>query len=421
MRPVRTRTGEAGAGSTPARPRLPGWLVVGAVGRNSGKTEFACAVIETFRRTHPIIGVKVTAIADGEAVCPRGRDGCGVCTTLEGDFQISEESGAQPGKDTARMLESGARQVFWIRCRRHRVHAALQALMPRLVPGTLVVAESNSLAQAIEPDLFVMVRSNRAVSVKPSAADAMPFAQRVIVSANGGFDLNPRHLVVVDGTWRLAEASAAILAGGASSRMGQDKSLLPLGGKPLIRSIHEQLLQWFDDILIGTNEPSRLAFLGGRIVADLVPGQGPLMGIRSVVEAARHQRVFVTACDIPVIDLDTVVRMLVLAERFDCVIPRSAAGLEPLFAVYRKSAIPAMREALTAGERRISVIFPRVRTGYCDLGRARWYRNLNTREDVDAFLETLQGRAGTGGLFRPAAFPTPQGLRIEPSEALRAE
>jgi molybdopterin-guanine dinucleotide biosynthesis protein A len=208
----------------------------------------------------------------------------------------------------------------------------------------------------------------------------------VVVSADGAFDLSPRHLAVVEGAWHLTEASAAILAGGKSSRMGQDKSLLPVSGKPLIRHIYEQLSSRFDEILISTNEPENHAFLGVRTVPDRVPGKGPLMGIASAVDAARHERVFVTACDIPVIDHETIARMLVLAENFDCVIPMSPNGHEPLFAVYRKSAVPAMHDVLGTGERRISAVFPRVRTHFHDLGRAPWYRNLNTREDVAAFL-----------------------------------
>lgn len=377
-----------GTGDLPGRQHLPGWLIVGAAARNAGKTEFACAIIEAFHSTHAVVGVKVTAITDGESKCPRGGEGCGVCLAFEGDFHIVEETGEERGKDTARMLESGASRVFWIRCRRQRIHVALKALAPRLGPDVLVVAESNSLARAIEPDLFLMVKDARGSFVKATAADVMSLAHRVVVSTGGAFDLNPRrHLAVVNGAWHLAEASAAILAGGKSSRMGQDKSLIPMGGKPLIHRIHEQLQGRFDDILISTNEPDRHACPGARTVPDLVPGNGPLMGIASAVHAARHDRVFVTACDIPVIDLDTVVRMLVLAEDCDCVIPLSSAGHEPLFAVYRKSAVPAMREALTAGERRISTVFPRVRTRFFPLGHAPWYRNLNTADDVTAFLE----------------------------------
>jgi molybdenum cofactor guanylyltransferase len=264
--------------------------------------------------------------------------------------------------------------------------AAIAALRRRLDPGVLVVAESNSLARAIEPDLFVMVKNGRSASVKPTAADVMPLAQRLVLSSDGAFDPSPRHVALDDGAWHLAEASAVILAGGKSSRMGQDKSLLRVNGTPLIRHIYEQLAQRFDEILISTNEPEKHAFLNATTVPDRVPGKGPLMGIASAVEAARHECVFVTACDIPVVDLDTVARMLVLAKDYDCVIPMSSVGHEPLFAVYRKSAVPAMHRVLEGGERRISAVFPRIRTRFVDLGDAPWYRNLNTRDDVAAFL-----------------------------------
>ena len=386
---ARGRAGETGA-AVPLRPRFPGWLLIGATVRNIGKTEFACAVIEEARRRgRPVVGVKVAAVARDGSACPRGGDGCGVCSSLEGDYRVDVETGELPGKDTTRMLESGASRVLWLRCRRNRMDEAMRALASWLEPGALVVAESNTLARAIEPDLFIMVEDAGATRVKPSAAAVMGLANRLVTRRNGSFDLDPRHLVPAAGKWHLVEASAAILAGGSSRRMGEDKSLLSIGGKPLIRSIHDQLLCWFNEVLVSTNEPARHGFLGARTVSDLVPGQGPLMGIRSVVEAASHERVFVTACDIPVVHLDTVIDMLLLAERYDCVVARSESGTEPLFAVYGKSALSAMREALEAGERRIDAIFPRVRTAFYDLGTAPWYRNLNTREDLAAFLDTM--------------------------------
>jgi molybdopterin-guanine dinucleotide biosynthesis protein A len=384
--PYSSSRAAVGLGAPHARPRLPGWLLIGSTGRNSGKTEFACAVIRGVRGAHRIVGVKITAVVEGESSCPRGGAGCGACASLKGDFDIQEETGENRGKDTFRMLESGAHRVYWVRCRSHRMQAAIAALRTRLERGTLVVAESNSLAHALEPDLFLMVTNGCSSSAKPTATGVMPLAQRLVLLTDGAFDPSPRHLVVVDGVWHLAEASAVILAGGKSSRMGRDKSLLPLDGTPLIRRIYEQLAHRFDEILISTNEPEKHAFLGAPTVPDVVPGKGPLMGIASAVEAARHDRVFVTACDIPVVELDTVARLLVLAEDRDCVIPMSSAGHEPLFAVYRKSAVSAMYDALEAGERRISAIFPRVRARFCDLGAALWYRNLNTQEDVAAFL-----------------------------------
>jgi molybdenum cofactor guanylyltransferase len=383
------RTEHPTPGNSVARPRRPGWLILGAAGRNAGKTEFACAIIRAFHRAYPIVGVKITAVPDTEEACPRGGEGCGACAALRGDFLITEERGEHPGKDTARLLASGARRVFWVRCRRSALHAAQEALAPRVGQGELVVVESNSLAQAIEPDLFFMVRNGRERGLKPTAAEVLPLARRTVVSSGEGFDLDLRRLAVVDGTWHLVEASAAILAGGKSSRMGQDKSLLVVEGQPLIQRIHRQLRAQFDDILVSTNDPAKYGFLGARAVPDREPGQGPLGGIASAVEAAIYDRVFVVACDIPVVPRHVVTKMLVAAEESDCVIARSSVGHEPLFSVYRKSALPAMRAVLDSGERRISALFSRVRIHRFDLGVAPWYRNLNTQDDLAAFLQRL--------------------------------
>ena len=201
-----------------ARVRLPGWIVIGSTGRNSGKTEVACSVIRAFRRYHPIVGVKVTAIREGESTCPRGGEGCGVCSSLKGNFEISEERGERPGKDTVRMLESGASRVFWLRCKTQWIPAAVEALAPRLAQGALVVAESNSLARVIEPDLFLMVKNGDSSFVKPTAADVIPLADRVVVSIDGRQDLDPSQLAVVGGVWRLMEASARFVAGRQDER-----------------------------------------------------------------------------------------------------------------------------------------------------------------------------------------------------------
>jgi len=210
----------------PGRVRLPGWILIGSTGRKSGKTEFACAIIQAFHRRFPIVGIKVTVITEGESACPRGEQGCGVCSALEGDFQISEERGEQPNKDTGRMLESGAIRVFWLRCRRQGMHDALHALISRLGCGVLVVAESNSLAQVAEPDLFFMVKNGHSSSIKSTAAAVMPLAQRVVVSADRTFDLDPRQLTVVEGVWQLVETSMATFTGGKSSWTVQDTGIL---------------------------------------------------------------------------------------------------------------------------------------------------------------------------------------------------
>ncbi|MBN2497431.1 MAG: molybdenum cofactor guanylyltransferase [Deltaproteobacteria bacterium] len=171
--------------------------------------------------------------------------------------------------------------------------------------------------------------------------------------------------------------------------MGCDKALLPLGGKPLIAHLTDQLGPRFDQVLVSAASTDDYAFLGLEVVADQQPGMGPLMGIASAVAASRNERNLVVACDVPEIDLGFAETMLVKAETCDAVVPVTGpARYETLLAVYNKSALPAMLRVLEAGKRRIIEIFPLCRVEFIELS-AGWYRNINTWEDWERYLAGL--------------------------------
>jgi molybdopterin-guanine dinucleotide biosynthesis protein A len=93
----------------------------------------------------------------------------------------------------------------------------------------------------------------------------------------------------------------------------------------------------------------------------------------------------------PDLDISLAHRMLGLARGREIVVPRSAGGLpEPLFAVYRKSVASKANHLLASGERRIRPLFNLCRTGYVDLEDGEEVLNLNTREDLAAYVgETI--------------------------------
>ncbi|MBI2424390.1 MAG: molybdenum cofactor guanylyltransferase [Candidatus Hydrogenedentes bacterium] len=147
--------------------------------------------------------------------------------------------------------------------------------------------------------------------------------------------------------------TAVILAGGASRRMGTDKSLLPIEGKPLIEHIASQLAPRFARVCISANEPHKYAFLGLPIIPDAVPNEGPLMALASVLRAVDTPQVFVMACDMPVVPVHALERLLELAEEDPCVAARSGGGLDPLFAVYARQQLALLEGLLAEGKRRM--------------------------------------------------------------------
>jgi molybdopterin-guanine dinucleotide biosynthesis protein A len=379
--------------------KLDGMLMIGSAGANVGKTQLACALINKFGKDQDIVGIKVTTITAKGAQCPRGGWGCGVCSSLEGDFCITEETDSTSGKDTARLLAAGASRVFWLRVMKTHLKEGMTALLDKIGPDAVLVCESNSLRQVVEPGLFLMVKGRHLKAWKSSAEEVKEYADRIVTSKGDGFDFDIDRVKLTDGKWTiLKEATAIILAGGGSHRMGVDKAMLPINDKLIVETICERLRGSFSQILISANESEKLAFLGLEIIPDRVPGQGPLMGIASAMEASVNELNFVVACDIPYIDLRYVRKMLAEAEEADLVIPKYKSGskgsktregidvhYEPLFAIYCKSALEPINEVLSSGRRKISDVFSRCKVRYIEPPLQEWFANLNTMDEYEEF------------------------------------
>ncbi len=122
------------------------------------------------------------------------------------------------------------------------------------------------------------------------------------------------------------------------------------------------------------------------------------MGIASALEASANELNFVVACDIPDIDIGCVRRMLMLAResQADIVIPTTTekhdTRYEPLFAVYRKSALEAMNKVLSSGGRKISDVFTLCKVEYVKLDSAQWLVNINTMAEHEEFRKKCERR-----------------------------
>lgn len=158
----------------------------------------------------------------------------------------------------------------------------------------------------------------------------------------------------------LSDFTIVIQAGGRSSRMGQDKALMPFLGSPLIGRQVARLRSLSSNISVITNRPQDYAFLGLPCFPDLMPGEGPLGGLLTALNAVDTGTLAVLACDLPFIMPALLVEQhrLLMQGQYDAVIPRSPDGPEPLHAVYRRErCLAAVQAALEVGERRMTAWF----------------------------------------------------------------
>lgn len=190
------------------------------------------------------------------------------------------------------------------------------------------------------------------------------------------------------------QATAIIMAGGRSRRMGQDKTVLLINGGSAVKHVFDQLKSHFAQILISSNNIAEHSLDGAEVVPDETVGRGPLMGIASALRASRNDINFVIACDIPEVDIDLVRRLIKKSKDFDAVLPQTGpCQYEPLFAVYRKSTLAAIDESIISGNYKILSPLKNCKVNYVELSYSEELKNLNTMNDYLKFVKEKSSAA----------------------------
>jgi molybdopterin-guanine dinucleotide biosynthesis protein A len=184
------------------------------------------------------------------------------------------------------------------------------------------------------------------------------------------------------------KVGVAILAGGESRRMGQEKAFLPIAGRPVIERVIQRVTPLGDDVTIITNAPDKYHHLGFRMVSDVFPDKGSLGGIYTAIHAARHPHCLVVACDMPFLNPGLLRYLVRLVPSFDVVIPRVKEFPETMHAIYGKGCLEPIERQLLADRLKIIGFFKDVQVRYVerdDVARFdptfRSFLNMNTPAD----------------------------------------
>ncbi len=173
--------------------------------------------------------------------------------------------------------------------------------------------------------------------------------------------------------------------------MGRNKAFLELDGRPLIAHILERLAEVCAETIIVAGDVSLYASFGVSVVADRFPGVGVLGGLHAGLQAASYDLILAVGCDMPFLNPDLLRALVAWAEGYDVVALRQGEQVETLHAVYRRTCLGPMEEAIRSGERRIISFFPHVRVRYISPEEIlpldpelRSFRNVNTPEEWEA-------------------------------------
>ncbi|HUF25221.1 MAG TPA: molybdenum cofactor guanylyltransferase [Vicinamibacterales bacterium] len=191
--------------------------------------------------------------------------------------------------------------------------------------------------------------------------------------------------------------AAAILTGGYARRfLGRDKSRLVVSrdGRTILDRQLAMLAPLAADILIVTSAARLADFTGvpgARAVADAHPGAGPLGAILTALDAADADAVFVIGGDMPDVPAALVAALAArhAASGGDVTAPESVRGIEPLAAMYARSARPALAAAFASGDLSLRHALGRVRLDVMPARDVaahgspdRLFRNINSPDDL---------------------------------------
>lgn len=177
---------------------------------------------------------------------------------------------------------------------------------------------------------------------------------------------------------------AFILAGGKSSRMGNDKGLLMLNNKPMIVHVIETLKQLTTDIIIVSNQAEYNEF-GLPVFEDMIKDAGPLAGIYTGLTRSKHKKNIVVSCDVPFVSVELLTFLLENSWENDVTIPLKNNKTHQVIGVYDKDCVEVFKQELENNQRKMKVALEKVKLNVVDANRfdEKEFFNVNTPQELN--------------------------------------
>jgi len=185
--------------------------------------------------------------------------------------------------------------------------------------------------------------------------------------------------------------TGVILSGGLNSRFdGKNKAFLSVGGRRIIDRLLDVFSDLFDEIILVTNHPQHFLKWDLTIVTDIFDLRSSLTGIHTGLFYMKNPYAFFSACDTPFLKKE-MVEILVeqIEQKIDIIMPETAAGFEPLCAIYSKRCLKPAEVHLMANKVKIQWAFRSNRIKHIAENQLRQvdpelrsFLNINTPEDL---------------------------------------
>lgn len=170
-----------------------------------------------------------------------------------------------------------------------------------------------------------------------------------------------------------------LFAGGKSSRMGQDKSLLPFGEYPTLAQYqYERLKLLFSNVSISAKNRDKFDF-DPHVIEDPIDSDfAPTAGFIAAFESTLSERIFVLSVDTPFVDIQTIQTLLDAdAPHYDAIIAKTPSGTHPMIGIYHRSLYDELQRMLIHNDHRLGKLLTSAKTHYTEFQSEAPFSNLN--------------------------------------------
>ena len=185
----------------------------------------------------------------------------------------------------------------------------------------------------------------------------------------------------------LNKITGIVLAGGKSTRMGQNKSFLPFRGKMLIEHSINLMKRICDEVIVSANE-EYFNTLGLPVIPDNFSSIGPLGGIEAALSYSKTINNLFIPADTPFLTPAIYFELIKYASQHSAVVPITQGNRpEPIIAYYSKELLSKIQFQIGEGQYKIKDLLQSVAYKGINIPYPGILNNLNTRSELDKASE----------------------------------
>lgn len=185
--------------------------------------------------------------------------------------------------------------------------------------------------------------------------------------------------------------TAIILAGGKSSRMGEDKGFCSLHSLPMIQhvlnNVHKANVS--DTIIISNN--SEYNKFGFPVFSDIYPDKGPLGGIFTGLSYSKSKNNLILSCDIPFVDHSVLELLMNQSNDYEINIVKFNNKIHPLIGTYHVSNLKDIEEHLLHNRLKMMDFLDTKQVNYLEIEKelphlsSQVFENINTKKELNKY------------------------------------